>query len=290
MKITEQLLTQWGACSDGKRTFTQKFPEGAEYKEVIAACDEDGHRDYRTWIFNHAFQHLVASEIVEAETDLVPKEIEKGLEPLQLLDSTETKNTDTISKEASSRLAASGFNSRLAASGRYSQLAASGDDSRLAASGFNSRLAASGRYSQLAASGDDSRLAASGFNSRLAASGRYSQLAASGDDSRLAASGRYSQLAASGRYSQLAASGDDSRLAASGFNSRLAASGENSVIASSGLDSTFQIGKGGCAAIAYQDEQEKIRFAVAYEGENVKANTWYKVNAKGEFVEVETQS
>ncbi|MFX7339215.1 hypothetical protein ABTI67_10410 [Acinetobacter baumannii] len=227
MKITEQLLTQWGACSDGKRTFTQKFPEGAEYKEVIAACDEDGHRDYRTWIFNHAFQHLVASEIVEAETDLVPKEIEKGLEPLQLLDSTETKNTDTISKEASSRLAASGFNSRLAASG---------------------------------------------FNSRLAASGRYSQ------------------LAASGRYSQLAASGDDSRLAASGFNSRLAASGENSVIASSGLDSTFQIGKGGCAAIAYQDEQEKIRFAVAYEGENVKANTWYKVNAKGEFVEVETQS
>ncbi|HFF4938120.1 TPA: hypothetical protein ACGDLC_000246 [Acinetobacter baumannii] len=236
MKITEQLLTQWGACSDGKRTFTQKFPEGAEYKEVIAACDEDGHRDYRTWIFNHAFQHLVASEIVEAETDLVPKEIEKGLEPLQLLDSTETKNTDTISKEASSQLAASG---------RYSQ------------------LAASGRYSQLAASGDDSRLAASGFNSQLAASGDDSQLAASGDDSRLAASGRYSQLAASG---------------------------ENSVIASSGLDSTFQIGKGGCAAIAYQDEQEKIRFAVAYEGENVKANTWYKVNAKGEFVEVETQS
>ncbi|HEE5947199.1 TPA: hypothetical protein R7P93_002204 [Acinetobacter baumannii] len=254
MKITEQLLTQWGACSDGKRTFTQKFPEGAEYKEVIAACDEDGHRDYRTWIFNHAFQHLVASEIVEAETDLVPKEIEKGLEPLQLLDSTETKNTDTISKEASSRLAASGFNSRLAASGRYSQLAASGDDSQLAASGFNSRLAASGRYSQLAASGDDS------------------QLAASGDDSQLAASGFNSRLAASGRYSQLAASG------------------ENSVIASSGLDSTFQIGKGGCAAIAYQDEQEKIRFAVAYEGENVKANTWYKVNAKGEFVEVETQS
>ncbi|HHP4820591.1 TPA: hypothetical protein ACSB0W_000861 [Acinetobacter baumannii] len=254
MKITEQLLTQWGACSDGKRTFTQKFPEGAEYKEVIAACDEDGHRDYRTWIFNHAFQHLVASEIVEAETDLVPKEIEKGLEPLQLLDSTETKNTDTISKEASSRLAASGRYSQLAASGRYSQLAASGDDS------------------QLAASGDDSRLAASGFNSRLAASGRYSQLAASGDDSRLAASGFNSQLAASG------------------FNSRLAASGENSVIASSGLDSTFQIGKGGCAAIAYQDEQEKIRFAVAYEGENVKANTWYKVNAKGEFVEVETQS
>ncbi|EPB5704844.1 hypothetical protein ACRQLW_002774, partial [Acinetobacter baumannii] len=160
MKITEQLLTQWGACSDGKRTFTQKFPEGAEYKEVIAACDEDGHRDYRNWIFNHAFQHLEASEIVQAEADLLPKEIEKGLEPLNLLESAESK--DAISKEDSSQLAASG---------RYSQLAASGDDSQ---------LAASGRYSQLAASGDDSQLAASGYNSQLAASGRYSQLAASG--------------------------------------------------------------------------------------------------------------
>ncbi|WP_139115272.1 hypothetical protein, partial [Acinetobacter pittii] len=117
MKITEQLLAQWGACSDGKRTFTQKFPEGAEYKEVIAACDEDGYRDYRNWIFTRAFQHLEASEIVEAETNLVPNEIEKGLAPLQLLDSTERKDTDTISKEDNSRLAASGDDSRLAASG-----------------------------------------------------------------------------------------------------------------------------------------------------------------------------
>ncbi|EPK3540276.1 hypothetical protein JIN54_001992 [Acinetobacter baumannii] len=180
MKITEQLLTQWGACSDGKRTFTQKFPEGAEYKEVIAACDEDGHRDYRNWIFNHAFQHLEASEIVQAEADLLPKEIEKGLEPLNLLESAESK--DAISKEDSS------------------------------------------------------------------------------------------QLAASGRYSQLAASG------------------EKSIVACSGLDSTFNVGKGGCVAIAYQDAQDKVRFAVAYEGENVKANTWYRVNAEGEFIEVEAQS
>ncbi|HCT1753224.1 hypothetical protein ROO87_10905 [Acinetobacter baumannii] len=171
MKITEQLLTQWGACSDGKRTFTQKFPEGAEYKEVIAACDEDGHRDYHNWIFNHAFQHLEASEIVQAEADLLPKEIEKGLEPLNLLESAES--TDTISKEDSSRLAASG---------------------------------------------------------------------------------------------------------------------ENSIVACSGLDSTFNVGKGGCVAIAYRDAQEKVRFAVAYEGENVKADTWYRVNAEGEFIEVEAQS
>ncbi|EME4839208.1 hypothetical protein VYM90_002645, partial [Acinetobacter baumannii] len=120
--------------------------------------------------------------------------------------------------------------------------------------------------------------------------GRYSQLAASGYNSQLAASGRYSQLAASGRYSRLAASGDDSQLAASGRYSQLAASGEKSIVACSGLDSTFNVGKGGCVAIAYQDAQDKVRFAVAYEGENVKANTWYRVNAEGEFIEVEAQS
>ena len=269
MKITEQLLTNWGACSSGKTAFTQKFPEGAEYKEVIAACYEQGERDYRNWIFIRAFQHLDAKDVVEAETDLVPKEIEKGLEPLKALENEVDENTETVSKENEAQLAASG---------RYSQLAASGFNSRLAASGFNSRLAASGFNSRLAASGDDSQ---------LAASGRYSRLAASGDDSQLAASGFNSRLAASGFNSRLAASGFNSQLAASGFNSRLAASGENSVIASAGLDSTFKLGNGGCAAIPYRDENEKIRFATAYVGENVEADIWYQVDTQGEFIKVE---
>jgi len=197
MKITEQLLTNWGACSSGKTAFTQKFPEGAEYKEVIAACDEQGERDYRNWIFIRAFQHLDAKDVVEAETDLLPKEIEKGLEPLKALENEGVENTETVSNENEARLAASGFNSRLAASG---------------------------------------------FNSRLAASGDDSQLAASGD---------------------------------------------NSVIASAGLDSTFKLGNGGCAAIPYRDENEKIRFATAYVGENVEADIWYRVNTQGEFIKVE---
>ena len=207
MKITLDILTQWDACSAGKETFAARFPEGAEYKDVIAACDKDGHSDYRKWIFVRAFPHLEVKEVVEAETDLIPSEIEKGLEPLKQLENGDLlKEDDVVSKENSSQLAASG---------RYSRLAASGDDSRLAASGFNSQLAASGRYSQLAASGDDSIIASSGFNSK------------------------------------------------------------------------FSLGKGGCAAIPYKDENDKTRFAVAYVGENIEADTWYQVNAQGEFVKTE---
>ena len=212
MKITEQLLSTWGACGDGKRTFTQKFPEGAEYAAVIAACDDEGHQDYRDWIFNRAFQHLEAKEIVEAEKARIPVVVEQGL---KILDEQELKDTDSISKESEARLAASGDDSRLAASGNRSRLAASGDDSRLAASG------------------------------------------------------------------------DDSQLAASGYYSRLAASGENSIVASAGLGSTFKLGKSGCAAIPYRDGNGKVRFANAYVDENIEADTWYRVNAKGEFIKVE---
>ena len=197
MKITIEQLKKWDACSDGQEYFAGKFPDGADYANVIAACTEDDEESYHTWLFRRVFEHVEVKELVAVEKAQIPVYEKKGLEPLALLDQKELKDTDTVSKE------------------------------------------------------------------------------------------REAQLAASGDSSQLAASGDNSRLAASGYCSQLAASGENSIIASSGLDSKFSLGTGGCAAIPYRDENKKVRFAVAYVGENIKADTWYQVNAKGEFVEVE---
>ena len=155
---------------------------------------------------------------------------------------------------------------------------ASGDNSQLAASGVNSKLAASGNYSKLAASGNYSQLAASGDNSKLAASGYYSQLAASGDNSQLAASGYYSKLAASGVNSKLAASGD---------NSQLAASGDYSIAVGVADNCMAKAGEGGCIALRWTKDK-KPRLSVAYVGENgIKADTYYKLDEAGEFVEVE---
>ena len=127
--------------------------------------------------------------------------------------------------------------------------------------------AASGAYSQLAASGNGSRLAASGNASRLAASGNGSRLAASGYASRLAASGNASRLAASGDYSQLAASGNGS-LVMGAYNGRAKA------------------GPNGAIALAWYDGT-RPRIAVGYVGETLKADTWYRLDDKGNFVEVE---
>ena len=154
-----------------------------------------------------------------------------------------------------------------------------------AASGYGSRLAASGNYSQLAASGTASQLAASGNYSQLAASGYGSRLAASGYDSHLAASGDYSRLVASGDDSRLAASGDGSRLAASGDGSRLAASGDGSLVMGA-YNGRAKAGPNGAIALAWYDGT-RPRIAVGYVGETLKADTWYRLDDKGNFMEVE---
>ena len=126
-----------------------------------------------------------------------------------------------------------------------------------------------------------------GDSSQLAASGNYSKLAASGYSSQLAASGDYSKLAASGDYSKLAASGYSSQLAASGNYSQLAASGDSSIAVSSAPYCQAKAGKNGCIALTRWVESEKrYRVSVGYVGENIKADTWYKIDDQGNFVEV----
>ena len=126
--------------------------------------------------------------------------------------------------------------------------------------------------------------ASSGNDSKLAASGYGSKLAASGSDSKLAASGNYSKLAASGDGSKLAASGYRSQLAASGNDSRLAASGDNSLIMGA-YGSHAKAGPNGAFAIAWHDGNHP-RIAVGYVGEGLRADTWYRVDDAGNFVEV----
>ena len=123
----------------------------------------------------------------------------------------------------------------------------------------------------------------SGYASRLAASGGRSRLAASGDDSQLAASGDYSRLAASGDGSQLAASGAYSQLAASGYASRLAASGDGSLVMGA-YNGRAKAGPNGAIALAWYDGT-RPRIAVGYVGETLKADTWYRLDEKGTFVE-----
>jgi hypothetical protein len=94
--------------------------------------------------------------------------------------------------------------------------------------------------------------------------------------------------AASGHYSKLAASGHYSQLAASGHYSKLAASGKSSIAVAANVECTAKVGELGCIALTrWVDSEKRYRVTVGYVGENnIKADTWYSLDAAGEFVEV----
>ena len=78
---------------------------------------------------------------------------------------------------------------------------------------------------------------------------------------------------------------DHAQIGSSGHSAQINAEGARAVIASAGLNARVRAGEEGAVAVAYHDGN-RIRFAVGYVGENLKALTWYSVNDAGEFVEV----
>lgn len=70
-------------------------------------------------------------------------------------------------------------------------------------------------------------------------------------------------------------------------HARINATGENAVVACAGLSARAKAGANGALALAFWDDQaERVRFAVGYVGEGIKADTWYVVTEQGEFQEV----
>ena len=69
----------------------------------------------------------------------------------------------------------------------------------------------------------------------------------------------------------------------SGYASRLAASGSNSLVMGA-YNGRAKAGPNGAIALAWYDGT-RPRIAVGYVGETLKADTWYRLDEKGTFVE-----
>ena len=80
------------------------------------------------------------------------------------------------------------------------------------------------------------------------------------------------------------------QIGSSGDYAKIEASGENSVALDAGLNGNIKSGTNGCMALTrWVESESRYRVTVAYVGENgIKADTWYMLNADGEFVEVES--
>lgn len=96
------------------------------------------------------------------------------------------------------------------------------------------------------------------------------------EDERISSSDYGAQIGSSGYDAQIGSSGDDARINAEGASS---------VIASAGRGARVRSGESGAVAMAYHDGT-RVRFAVGYVGEGLRALTWYELDERGEFVEV----
>ncbi|MUH87300.1 DUF7666 domain-containing protein [Pseudomonas aeruginosa] len=130
---------------------------------------------------------------------------------------------------------------------------------------------------------------ASNTGHRSAASNTGHRSAASNTGHRSAASNTGYQSAASNTGDQSAASNTGHRSAASntGYQSAAEVSGKESVAASLGIEGRARASAGSAIVLCHRDDEGRlIHIRASKVGENgVKPDTWYQLNAEGEFVE-----
>ena len=103
-------------------------------------------------------------------------------------------------------------------------------------------------------------------------------------------SGDYAQIGSSGYSAQIGSSGNYAKIGSSGNYAQIDVSGKKSIAAAVGLESVGKAAENGCLALAWFDKKnDRPRLSVGYVGENINANTWYKVDSEGNFIEVNNE-
>ncbi|HEP7922300.1 TPA: hypothetical protein VDT18_006285 [Pseudomonas aeruginosa] len=158
-----------------------------------------------------------------------------------------------------------------------------------AASNTGDRSAASNTGYQSAASNTGDRSAASNTGDRSAASntGDYSAASNTGYQSAASNTGDRSAASNTGDYSAASNTGDRSAASNTGDYSAAEVSGKESVAASLGIEGRARASAGSAIVLCHRDDEGRlIHIRASKVGENgVEPDTWYQLNAEGEFVE-----
>ncbi len=157
------------------------------------------------------------------------------------------------------------------------------------ASNTGYQSAASNTGNRSAASNTGNRSAASNTGYQSAASNTGYQSAASNTGYQSAASNTGNRSAASntGDYSAASNTGDYSAASNTGDYSAAEVSGKESVAASLGIEGRARASAGSAIVLCHRDDEGRlIHIRASKVGENgVEPDTWYQLNAEGEFVE-----
>ncbi|WP_144918213.1 DUF7666 domain-containing protein [Pseudomonas aeruginosa] len=169
------------------------------------------------------------------------------------------------------------------------QSAASNTGNRSAASNTGYQSAASNTGNRSAASNTGNRSAASNTGNRSAASntGDYSAASNTGDYSAASNTGYQSAASNTGNRSAASNTGYQSAASNTGYQSAAEVSGKESVAASLGIEGRARASAGSAIVLCHRDDEGRlIHIRASKVGENgVEPDTWYQLNAEGEFVE-----
>ncbi|EPZ8944177.1 DUF7666 domain-containing protein [Acinetobacter baumannii] len=168
---------------------------------------------------------------------------------------------------------ATGDNSASSATGDNSASSATGYNSASSATGDNSASLTTGHYSASSATGDNSASSATGYKSASSATGDNSASSATGYKSASSATGNWAASLTTGHYSesQIKDQKDD----------------QYGVAISIGYEGKAKASEGSAIVLTHRNSDgEILHIRASKVGENgVKADTWYQLDANGQFVE-----
>ncbi|EPJ6006970.1 hypothetical protein RMH21_24275 [Pseudomonas aeruginosa] len=213
-----------------------------------------------------------ATLVVEAEISM-PTMISRALD--WIMSKVDKSVEQTVVGETASN---TGNRSAASNTGDYSAASNTGDYSAASNTGNRSAASNTGDYSAASNTGDYS--AASNTGNRSAASNTGNRSAASNTGNRSAASNTGNRSAASNTGNRSAASN-------TGDYSAAEVSGKESVAASLGIEGRARASAGSAIVLCHRDDEGRlIHIRASKVGENgVEPDTWYQLNAEGEFVE-----
>ncbi|MEF2048121.1 hypothetical protein V3399_29775 [Pseudomonas aeruginosa] len=144
-----------------------------------------------------------------------------------------------------------------------------------------------GDYSAASNTGYQSAASNTGYQSAASNTGDYSAASNTGNRSAASNTGDYSAASNTGYQSAASNTGDYSAASNTGNRSAAEVSGKESVAASLGIEGRARASAGSAIVLCHRDDEGRlIHIRASKVGENgVEPDTWYQLNAEGEFVE-----
>ncbi|MDS9846980.1 hypothetical protein RMH54_22225 [Pseudomonas aeruginosa] len=180
-----------------------------------------------------------------------------------------------------------GYQSAASNTGNRSAASNTGDYSAASNTGYQSAASNTGDYSAASNTGDYSAASNTGYQSAASNTGNRSAASNTGNRSAASNTGDYSAASNTGYQSAASNTGNRSAASNTGYQSAAEVSGKESVAASLGIEGRARASAGSAIVLCHRDDEGRlIHIRASKVGENgVEPDTWYQLNAEGEFVE-----